>query len=42
MFLLIIGTIDAVHWHDADAGDSGTSAAAVSEGMHGRVIGSVR
>lgn len=37
------GTIEAVHWTDSDAGTgSESTAAAVSEGMHGRVIGSVR
>ena len=36
------GTLEAVHWTDADAGDGIMSGTAVSEGMHGRVTGSVK
>jgi len=36
------GEIEAIHWTDADAGDSGISGSAVSEGMQGRIIGSMR
>lgn len=35
------GSIEAIHWTDADSND-GISGTAVSEGMQGRVIGSVR
>ena len=36
-----VGTIEAVHWTDQDSNE-GISGNAVSEGMQGRVIGSVR
>merc|ERR1712141_684513 len=36
------GEIDAIHWTDADATDGGMPGSAVSEGMKGRVIGTVR
>ena len=36
------GEIDAIHWTDADATDGGMPGSAVSEGMNGRVIGTVR
>lgn len=36
------GEIEAIHWTDADAGESSMSGTAVTEGMQGRVIGSVR
>lgn len=39
------GTIEAVHWTDAEKGqgsDEGSAASEVSENMHARIVGSVR
>lgn len=36
------GEIEAIHWTDTESSDSNISVTAVTEGMRGRVIGSVR